>query len=82
MIRIAVLNVRGVPPGQPLSAGFGPAGGTIGRADTNTLVLQDPDRTVSRMHAQISCRNGEFYIADRGSNPMQRNGQPLGSATR
>ncbi|CAN7219392.1 MULTISPECIES: type VI secretion system-associated FHA domain protein TagH [unclassified Variovorax] len=81
MIRIAVLNVRGAPPGQPLAASFGPAGGTIGRADTNTLVLQDPDRTVSRMHAQISFRNGDFYIADHGSNPMQRNGQPLGSGS-
>ncbi|RYF67066.1 MAG: FHA domain-containing protein, partial [Comamonadaceae bacterium] len=76
MIQIAVATRQGVPTEQPLSAQFGPAGGTIGRADTNTLVLTDPDRTVSRVHAQVLCRDGAFFIVDRGSNPMQCNGQP------
>ncbi|RYF34491.1 MAG: type VI secretion system-associated FHA domain protein TagH [Comamonadaceae bacterium] len=79
MIQIAVATRQGVPTEQALSAQFGPAGGTIGRADTNTLVLIDPDRTVSRVHAQVLCRDGEFFIVDRGSNPMQCNGQSLGS---
>jgi len=60
-------------------AEFGPQGGTIGRADTNTLVLDDPDRTVSRVHAQVLCRDGHYFIIDRGSNPMQCNGQSLGA---
>ncbi|AMM25113.1 type VI secretion system-associated FHA domain protein TagH [Variovorax sp. PAMC 28711] len=79
MIQIAVATRQGMPTEQPLSANFGPAGGTIGRADTNTLVLSDPDRTVSRVHAQILFRDGGFVVVDRGSNPMQCNGQPLGS---
>lgn len=55
-----------------------PAGGTIGRATTNTLVLPDPERTVSRVHAQVVYRNNQYFIIDRGSNPTSLNGNPLG----
>jgi len=78
MIQIAVISRQGVPTGASLAAEFGPAGGTIGRAESNALVLDDPDRTVSRVHAQVLCRDGRYFIVDRGSNPMQCNGQPLG----
>ncbi|MDN4591413.1 type VI secretion system-associated FHA domain protein TagH [Xenophilus aerolatus] len=73
MIRISAEGLGGA------SAEFGPAGGTIGRADTNTLVLSDPDRTVSRVHAQVLCRAGQFVVIDRGSNPMLHNGRSLGA---
>jgi FHA domain-containing protein len=79
MIRIAVVSRQGVPAAGAASADFGPQGGTIGRADTNTLVLSDPERTVSRVHAQVLCRDGRYVVVDRGSNPMQSNGRPLGS---
>jgi FHA domain-containing protein len=79
MIHIAVITRQGAPAGQAIAADFGPNGGTIGRADTNTLVLDDPDRTVSRVHAQVLCRDGRYFVIDRGSNPMQCNGVPLGS---
>lgn len=79
MIQIVVVARQGAPVGQPLSAEFGPSGGTIGRAPTNTLVLDDPERTVSRVHAQILCREGQYLILDRGSNPLLANGRPLGS---
>jgi FHA domain-containing protein len=79
MIHIAVITRQGAPAGQAIAADFGPNGGTIGRADTNTLVLVDPDRTVSRVHAQVLCRDGQYFVIDRGSNPMQCNGVPLGS---
>ena len=79
MIHIAVITRQGAPAGQPIAADFGPNGGTIGRADTNTLVLVDPDRTVSRVHAQVLCRDGQYFVIDRGSNPMQCNGVSLGS---
>lgn len=58
---------------------FDEDGGTIGRAHTNKLVLDDPDRTVSRVHAQVVCRDGAYAIIDRGSNPLQLNGQALGN---
>lgn len=79
MIKLSVISLRGAPmAAAPRSAQFGPDGGTIGRAETNTLVLDDPDRTVSRVHAQVMCREGRYVVVDRGSNPMSHNAQPLG----
>jgi FHA domain-containing protein len=78
-MKIAVVGMRNGGGALGLSAEFGPAGGTIGRAKTNSLVLDDPDRTVSRVHAQVLCRNGVFYIVDQGSNPLQCNGAVLGA---
>jgi len=79
VIRIAVISHQGAPAPRALAAQFGADGGTIGRAPTNALVLEDPDRTVSRVHAQVLCRGGRFFIVDRGSNPMLCNGHPLGA---
>jgi FHA domain-containing protein len=78
-IRIDVVAVKGSAASQPLGAVFDTSGGTIGRADSNKLILDDPDRTVSRVHAQIVFRNDDFVIVDRGSNAVQWNGQLLGS---
>ncbi|WAK00367.1 type VI secretion system-associated FHA domain protein TagH [Methylobacter sp. YRD-M1] len=54
--------------GQPFNAGteavFDRHGGTIGRADENTLVLPDPEKFVSRRHASISFENGHYLIKD------------------
>ncbi len=79
MIRVVVVSHQGGSVGRALEGRFGPEGGTIGRASTNTLVLDDPDRTVSRVHAQIVCRGDAFFIVDRGSNPMLCNGRSLGA---
>ncbi len=79
MITLTVLSLNGVPSGSALSAQFDELGGTIGRADTNQLVLPDPDRAISRVHAQVVYRNGGFSIVDRGSNPILVNGEPVGS---
>ncbi|RZI76369.1 MAG: FHA domain-containing protein, partial [Variovorax sp.] len=79
MIQIVVITRHGVPPEHPIAAQFGPTGGTIGRAESNTLVLDDPERTVSRVHAQVLFRDGRYVAIDRGSNPMQCNGQPVGA---
>ncbi|CAN5317836.1 type VI secretion system-associated FHA domain protein TagH [soil metagenome] len=79
MITLTVSSFHGSAyTGAPLSASFGETGGTIGRADSNLLVLPDPDRTISRVHAQIACRSGQFFVQDHGSNPIALNGQLLG----
>ena len=78
-MKIAVVGMRGGSGGDGLFAEFDSTGGTIGRAASNKLVLDDPDRTVSRVHAQIVNRNGQFFIVDRGSNPLLCNGVALGS---
>lgn len=40
-------------------------------------MLDDAERTVSRMHAQIVWREGTYRLIDRGSNPALVNGAPL-----
>ena len=78
MIVLSVSSYNGAPT-EPREASFDELGGTIGRATTNQLVLPDPDRTISRVHAQVVLRNGSFAVVDRGSNPISVNGSPLGN---
>lgn len=77
-MKIAVVSMRGGVVGGGLAAEFDAGGGSIGRATSNLLVLDDPDRIVSRVHAQVLSRNGAFFIIDRGSNPLSHNGRSLG----
>jgi FHA domain-containing protein len=79
VITITVKSYNGTPLTQPLSAQFDELGGAIGRADNNQLVLPDPERTISRVHAQVVFRGGKYGIVDRGSNPISVNGRPLGN---
>ncbi|MDE3011274.1 MAG: FHA domain-containing protein, partial [Pseudomonadota bacterium] len=79
MIVLKVVSFNGQAPQQPLSAHFDELGGTIGRADTNQLVLPDPDRSISRIHAQVVFRSGSYALIDRGSNPISVNQRPLGN---
>lgn len=78
MIVLSVSSYNGAPT-EPREASFDELGGTIGRATTNQLVLSDPDRTISRVHAQVVLRNGTYAIVDRGSNAISVNGAPLGN---
>ncbi|CAN5907625.1 hypothetical protein BH11PSE8_BH11PSE8_34050 [soil metagenome] len=79
MITLTVITFNGAAVGQRLSASFDELGGTIGRADNNQLVLPDPERTISRVHAQVVYRAGRFAVVDRGSNPIEVNGRVLSS---
>ena len=45
VLLIRVVSFRERPVGRELAARFGEAGGTIGRGETGTLVLPDPERT-------------------------------------
>lgn len=44
VLLIRVVSFRERPVGRELAARFGEAGGTIGRGETSTLVLPDPER--------------------------------------
>ena len=79
MITLTVASFNGAPLTQPLTAQFDEMGGNIGRAENNQLVLPDPERTISRVHAQVVFRGGRYAIVDRGSNPISINGRPLGN---
>ena len=52
------------PPDSPQSihAQFGAAGGRIGRSPPCTLILPDPNRHISREHAEIRFRDNSFSI--------------------
>ena len=65
MITLTVVSYNGQPSDGRLSAQFDEMGGTIGRADTNQLVLPDPDRAISRVHAQVVFRSGAFACGPR-----------------
>lgn len=67
------------PMPTPQSRRFDAAGGTIGRTMDNDLVLEDPGKYISRKHARIECRGGDYYFVDQGSNPSLINDLPLGN---
>lgn len=78
MILLTVLSYNGAPTAG-LAASFDELGGSIGRADNNQLVLPDPERSISRVHARILFRGGAYAVVDNGSNPVSVNGRPLAS---
>jgi FHA domain-containing protein len=79
VITLTVIAFNDTPADGTLQVRFDELGGSIGRAETNQLVLPDPERMVSRVAAQVVYRNGGFAIIDRGSNPITLNGQALAS---
>lgn len=80
VITLTVVSFNDAPLGGALTARFDEQGGTIGRADSNHLVLPDPERTISRVAAQLVFADGRYSIVDRGSNPITVNGKSLGSS--
>jgi FHA domain-containing protein len=63
---------------QSITGHFDERGGTIGRSDTNTLALPDPERHISRLQAEVWFSNGAFSIRNVGSaNAISVNGRPI-----
>jgi len=63
---------------QSITGHFDERGGTIGRSDTNTLALPDPERHISRLQAEVWFSNGSFSIRNVGSaNAIVINGRPI-----
>ena len=77
MITLTVVTFNGAPLQSPPSATFDELGGTLGRAESNQLVLPDEQRVISRMHAQVVFRRGSYAIIARGANAILVNGQAL-----
>lgn len=79
MLKLEVMHYKGAVPPRAIAAQFGAQGGTVGRADTNTLVLPDAERFISRTHARIKFQGGHYVIEDHGSStPVMLNGRALG----
>src|SRR5687767_9066122 len=67
MMRVEVSAFGAGAPERPLAAEFDEMGGSIGRADGNTLVLPDAHRYISRTQASIRFHGGTYLLRDAGS---------------
>lgn len=79
ILTLRAVSLNDNPLTQPITAQFDSRGGTIGRADHNTLALPDPERHISRQQAEIRADGaGGFLIMNVGSaNPITVGGQPI-----
>ncbi|EIM31611.1 hypothetical protein LepocDRAFT_00003430, partial [Leptothrix ochracea L12] len=75
---LRTLRLNDQPVSKPLEARFDDQGGSIGRAEHNTLALPDPDRVISRVQAEIHGKDGQFAITNVSqANPILVAGHPL-----
>jgi type VI secretion system FHA domain protein len=63
-LTLTAINYRGRPCLENAPVVFTDQGGTLGRSPDNDLVLHDPDKVISRVHATIRCENGLFFLTD------------------
>jgi type VI secretion system FHA domain protein len=77
-LTLSVHTYRDATPAQPLFRRFDRLGGALGRAEGNELVLEDPGKYISRVHARIEFRDGAYCLVDVGSNPSLVNERPVG----
>lgn len=76
---LRTLRLNDQPVSTPLEARFDDKGGSIGRAEHNTLALPDPERIISRIQAEVRCHDGQFVVTNVSqANPMLVAGRSLG----
>jgi predicted component of type VI protein secretion system len=72
-----------LPISQPLVGRFDERGGTLGRSDTVTFTLPDPERTISRVQAQVLHGDDGYWLENvSAANPILHNDRPLSSGMR
>ncbi len=76
MITLTVTSFNGTAVSD-LACAFDELGGTVGRAPTNQLVLPDPERSISRVQAQVGFRSGAYFLTARGAIVMVHNGKSM-----
>ena len=77
-LTLRAVSLNDHPLTQPITAHFDAEGGSVGRSDHNTLALPDPERHISRQHAEIRRVGSDYLIKNVGSaNPIIVRGQPL-----
>ncbi|HEX6017437.1 MAG TPA: type VI secretion system-associated FHA domain protein TagH [Burkholderiaceae bacterium] len=78
-LTLVAVSLNDQPLSQPITAVFDARGGTIGRADHNTMALPDPQRHVSRLQAELVSHDQGFMIRNVGSaNPIVVGARSLG----
>jgi type VI secretion system FHA domain protein len=70
---LEVISPNGSGMGGGRRKSFGPEGGRIGRADDCDWVLPSPDKYVSRHHATVFFKYGQFYVKAEGDNGVAIN---------
>ena len=77
-LTLLAVSLNDIPLSQPITASFDGRGGTIGRADHNTMALPDPERHISRLQAEVSQVGARFCITNVGvANPISVARRPL-----
>lgn len=80
-IILQAVSLNEQPLSQPIAARFDGNGGTIGRADHNTMALPDPERHISRVQAEVVAQGAgrPFLIRNLGAaNPIFVGNRSLG----
>ena len=78
MIDIQLIERSGLPWSHPSPVRFGPAGGAIGRGADCHLLLDDPDRRISRRQAAVVYRDGRYFLRQlRQTCPVEIHGRLL-----
>jgi predicted component of type VI protein secretion system len=71
------------PMSQPLIGRFDERGGTLGRSDSATFTLPDPERLISRFQAQVLHRDDGYWIENvSAASPILHNGRALSAGMR
>ncbi|MBC9248654.1 hypothetical protein A9179_00050 [Pseudomonas alcaligenes] len=66
-----VVSAQQFAPGLLTSKSFHKVGGVIGRGEDCDWAIPDSKRIISSRHAQVSYRDGHFYLTDTSSNGIQ-----------
>ncbi|MBA1274947.1 type VI secretion system-associated FHA domain protein TagH [Stutzerimonas azotifigens] len=66
-----VVSAQQFVPGLLTTKTFKQAGGVIGRAEDCDWVIPDRKRVLSSRHAEVSYRDGAFFLTDTSSNGIQ-----------
>ncbi|AOE62935.1 type VI secretion system-associated FHA domain protein TagH [Pseudomonas corrugata] len=76
---LEMLNARQFIPAPLCRKTFGAAGGVIGRGESCDWSIPDRQRLLSKRHAQISSREGAFFLTDTSGNGVshQASGERL-----
>jgi predicted component of type VI protein secretion system len=71
------------PMSQPLIGRFDERGGTLGRSDSATFTLPDPERMISRVQAQVLHVDDGYWMENvSAATPILHNGRPLSAGMR
>jgi type VI secretion system FHA domain protein len=78
LLTFRILSYRNLPVPPAPAVRLSAAGGSIGRSADNDLVLDDPSKYISRVHARVVLQGDAFMLEDLGSNASVVNDRPIG----